>query len=659
MPRQQKVREGAEFGFKLSAILIGVAFLLYALGITWPLILLLGSLLAIYLPMPQLFSSVMSRLVMAFLLSFGLVQIAATLQLTFWPSSQFLVLAAGAVLLHVGLLLVVPKRVPSQKLPPLFSQNDLLAGLVVLVFLLPFAPIAIGSNAIARIAEVGGLQSIDATNHFAAIAELSREQHLTYTNEYYPKGFHIAAAFMQEAFIGQQGDLPWRTSAVVFFAQYVVMGSLMLYLVYYLALGFMTRLYKPQLKLRLRVLLALCLAPILVLSYALPFVSQGFLNYFYVCLTIIAGLIFLLDLPEAAAKDQKWLLNSALARWPVLAFLLLSFGASASWPLLAPPLLVTAALLLFSERLQPKVIWRQLSSAQAVPIVVAALLLLVPVYFQIRYATTGAEDTLHLAGGLKSFHGFVPLLLVAVFIVVVTSPRLAEATRRLILAIGGPWLVLLMALVGLQYFRVGDIRYYTIKTSLLVEILLMALALALFVAVIAKSKLTANKYFLFWPLVPLMVMLLLMTGMHDPLKDTRDVLRRASHQDTPAFYAQDVSLIAKLGSQKKVSQFNVIVLHYEAEKDRFTGHMQLPFWAGMLRYDASRDAFLALHCVGALHHNLSFLAHTAESQQHLIAKIEACAQQARQKGLAFYIVTDRASVPKIRQTFPGVVAVWK
>jgi hypothetical protein len=190
-----------------EAIVVVLALALYLVGVKFLLLPVLLFLNARYLPIPKFFASWFSRLFVSFAFMVVLLQIAATIQFLAAPHSNFMMLAGLLTLLQVGLWYFIPVQ-PAQKYRDrkLFDTKDLCALVAAGFFLLPFAPIFAGQNSIAKIAQIGSIEAIDATNHFAGIAEMNVTQHFSYApSYYYPKGFHIATAFVENTALGGEG----------------------------------------------------------------------------------------------------------------------------------------------------------------------------------------------------------------------------------------------------------------------------------------------------------------------------------------------------------------------------------------------------------------------------------------------------------------------
>ena len=642
-----------------TAIAAFVALLLYILGLKFLLIPVLLVANMLFLPMPRLFSSWLSRLVVSFAALLSILQIAATLQFLIFPSSGFAVLAGLAALLELALLWWAPTQ--NERHRPWFTKADACALLVVAFFLLPFAQIMAGRSSVDRIAHIGGIQAIDATNHYASIAEITEAGHLNYKpNYYYPKGFHIAVGFMENTIIKRHTSLNWTGNTVLFFSHYMILGSMLAYAVYFLSLRWLAMLQNKTTEAITggsKLLVALCLGPTLALLYLVPFVSEGFLNYYYVIATIVLGLIFLSELPLVAKGSHTEVIKDPQSRWAMTAYLLLIFGASISWPLLIPPLVFIPLLLLIPDDLKIHILVKRLWSTKFIVVVAAFALQIVPIYFQLKYS--GSDDTqgINLLGGLREFH---PFILLAGFLIVVAvwlSKRTTEATRQFATQVFMPMFAFIGLLALAQYFTVGEIRYYVIKSSLMLEVLILAFAVATLVSLYLNAATFKPKHALLLPIVPLFVALFLISTTPNPLKDARDLFRAHSGTAEPLYFDADVTTYQKLGQQGKIKHFNSTVLHYNGEQGKLFAHMQVAFWANMMQYNASRGDFEALHCVGALYSNLAFGTYTQPEQEQMKAKLKECAAKAKQRGETFYVITDKDSAPVIRSTFGDVVKV--
>jgi len=652
------------FGWKHTheAVIVLVSFVLYLVGIKFLLLPVAIWLNARYVPMPRVMSSWFSKLFGGLLISAVLLQLAATFQFLLFPHSNFVAMSALYLVLQVALWKVIPVQAPATwRDLHLFDRKDAAALVVVLLFLLPFVPPLV-RDPVGTVTQIGGLQAIDSTNHYAGIAEVTDAEHLTYApNYYYPKGFHIATGFIENTVFPSQFSLGWGGNVALFFAQYMVLASMLAYAVYYFALALL-----PLIKFKLETLsshflLAVTLGIPLSVFYLLPMVNEGFLNYYYVITTILVGFMYLADIREERSGDKDdWrkLIEKEELRWGLVAFLLLGYGAGMSWPLLIPPLVVTAALFVISPKLQ---IWgaiKALFSRAGWLILLAFALQLIPIYFQIHFASgDGSQGGLNSTGGLKEYHPFVLLAGSVIVMGYVWSQKASDNFKRFLMTVYLPLLLFVLALVAIQYFKVAEVRYYAIKCSLLAEIVMLALATAGLLDLHKRRGPSGALYAWMLPAVPVAAMLLLVSTTPNPFRDIRELLRPYSKEAKPAFFDNDATQYIQLGREGKVQHFNSTSLHYNAEQGKFSTHSQLAFWANMMQYDATHADLQSLNCDGKLYGNIAFGNFTDAEQQALIAKVKECAQMARDRHQTYYIVTDKASAPKLQETF-GSIATY-
>lgn len=642
-----------------EALSVLICFGFYVVGIKFllvPVILFLG---AKYLPMPRIFRSWTSRLFVSFLFLMVLLQVVATVQFFIFPHSNFIMLAALLVVAMAVLLWLVPRQKLEKR--SYFDVSDASALLITVFFLLPFTPLLLGGNGIFHIAQIGSIQAIDATNHYAGIAEITNAQHLTYApNYYYPKGFHIATGFIQNTLFSNQYSLGWRGNVLLYFTQYVFFAGTMAYGAYYLCISLFAFSKQRVLTNGRRLLVAFCLGPVLTLLYLLPLVNEGFLNYYYVILTILVALVFLVELvSEQKGKEDDWVdaIRDDTKRWQIVAYMLLIFGASASWPLLIPPLVITGVLFVLPPSLRLGTFFRELLSWKGLPLIVVFLLQLVPIYFQVKYSGISGKQGINATGGLQSFHPYVLLAGAVVLGVTVWSKQVPDAYKKLLVNIYVPLLAFVGLLIMYQYFSLGEIRYYVIKSSILLEVLFLVLSITVLVYAYARSAMAHTLYAFLLPAVPFVITILLITTLPNPLNDDRELFRDASGIPKPMLFEHDVSIYTKLGKAGQIRHFNSTLLHYDGVKQKIFGHQQAQYWANMMQYDSSQADFLALNCAGFVYSNLAFGSFTDGEQQALISKVRECAMDAKNQGLPYYIVTDSGSVSKLTDLFGDVAKI--
>lgn len=644
-----------------EAVAVLASLLLYLVGIKFLLLPVVIWLNARYVPMPRIFSSWFGRLFVGSLLTATLLQIAATFQFLLFPHSNFMVLAAICVLLHIALWKFIPaQKLVSWKELRLFDVKDAAALIVALFFLLPFVPSVI-RDPIGSITQIGGLQAIDATNHYAGIAEVTQAEHLTYApNYYYPKGFHISVGFIENTVFPSQYSLGWQGNVMLFFVQYMILATMVAYAVLYFALALLDMAKHKLESVGAHMLVAVTLGIPLSLFYLLPLVNEGFLNYYYVITTILVGLLYLIDIrSKQSGENDDWrkLLNDDKLRWSLIAYLLLAYGASVSWPLLIPPLMITAVLFLVPPHLKLWDTIRTVLGRRGWVIVLAFVLHLIPIYFQIRYASgDGSQGGLNSIGGLKEYHPFILLAGAVVLFALVWSQKASENLKRLLLTVYFPLVVFVASLIAVQYFKVAEVRYYAIKTSLLLEIMLLALAVVVLLDVHKRRGTSGTLYAWMLPAIPVVAMILLVSTTPNPFRDIRELLRPYSKEAKPAYFDQDAKTYIGLAESGKIAHFNSTTLHFDSQ-GKFSNHPQLPFWVNMMQYDASQADLQALNCNGKLYSNIAFGGFTDVEQEALVAKVKECAQMAHDSKEAYYIVTDIHSLPQIQKTF-GDIATY-
>lgn len=637
---------------RLPILILLVAWLLYAVGLKPVFIVAILVINVIFLPMPKIFQSWLSRLVVSFLVVFALFQIGATLQLLIFPNSGFSLLSFIVLILQVVLIGVAPQSDGRPK--RLISRNDIFGLLVAAFFVLPFTSILTGNNSIERIAQIGSLQAVDGSSHYNVIAKMASAEHFTYpAGSYYPSGFHLATAFVETSFIGYHADLSWEDNAKWFFGQYLFLGIMLGYLLYYLCLRWLQVLTgSDKTSASIRFILAMCLGPILALLYLLPFTIEGFLNYYYVAATFFVGLMYLSELKFKQEKSDHSIMQDKNVRWSLLAFLLLIYGAAASWPLLVVPFVFIAVAFMLPDSLKPRDIIKSWWRKDNLLIFLAILLQFVPIYFHLRYVVV--DHSVNLGGTLQQFHPYILLLGLVLVIAIWFARNINPTSKKLITHIFIPFYIIVMILAFWQYFTLGEVRYYVIKTSLLLEILILVLGVSLLLYVYLEKvgKTSLIKYLLMLPIIPFAGMLLLISSVDNPLKDARDLFRDPSHTAKPEFLDQDNQLFIELGKSGEIKNANTILLHYDAKKDKFYSHLQVAQWANILQYKPTKEeAGVGGACFTRIYVNITTGSFSDREQQELVETVKKCAGIARDQGLNYYIVTDPKSAPAIHETF--------
>jgi hypothetical protein len=641
-----------------EAVALLLALLLYVMGIKLLLLPVIILLNARYMPMPSVFRSWFARIFGGVLWAVVLLQVAATIQFLVWPASNFQFLALLIVLVHIVVWRFVPVQEQLQR--KLFDMADVGATIVGLVFLIPFAPMLLGGNAINGIAQIGGIQAIDATNHYAGTAVMEDLQHLDYEpGSYYPKGFHISEAFVEGTVFNGRDSLGWQGNAILFLTQYLVMGLAMAYTAYYFVLSLLGALGYKLASLGSYFLVAACLAPCLAIFYLLTFVNEGFLNYYYVIANVLFGFAYLVDLGMNPQSNDDWqrVFTDKTLRWMVVLFLMMVYGVSMSWTLLMPPLVVSAILFVTPLGLNIVDMVKMLFTKQGLPILLAILMQLIPVYFQLRYTADDAGG-ITATGGFNAYHPFVLLLGVAVVMAFVWSKNISTNFRSVILNLYLPAAAFAMILVAALYFATGEVRYYAIKTSVLFEVMTLVIVIVGMLYAHSRSGVQGLKYAWMLPVVPLVAMMLLTNTTTSPLKGIRDLFRTYSHAPKPEFYDHDLRVYADLGGKGYIQHFNSTLLHYNKNGDgKLYAHMQIPFWSNMMMLGTGQPNYDAMYCNRDLYTNIGFGNLTDAEQGALKLKVRECAKKAHERGLKYYIVTDEGSAETIKVLFGDVAEV--
>lgn len=627
-----------------ALLALGLSLLAYFAGLTLLFIPVVILCLAIWTPFPPLFKSWFSRAVAATVVLFALLQVAALVQFFVFPGTGFSVVALLLGLIVAALVLFFERNRVHRGLPWL-DGKDYGAFLVAGLFIAPFAYLCLHTGTMTGIGQFAGIQVSDGVNHYMAVSEMSTAQHLTYrTVDYYPKGFHIATAFVQDSFFLNPASVSWKVNAVTFVAQYVVFGSLLAYVLFYFC-RFAYEAFGGQKGRLANLTLALALGVPLSLLYLQPFIRQGFLNYFYVCAVFVLGVLYLYAFAvQAKARGQLH------ARWFMLVYLLMAFAIGMSWPLLTPPLVLVAALFLLPVNLKAATLLAPLRDTRNWPVVGGFALQLVPLYLHFRYSALTAEQGLTALGSIRAFHYGVLLAGIALVTFVTLYGRFDERFRTFVANVAQPFYLFLGAIVAWHFLRVGELRYYAIKVGYLIELLLVALAAALLVQLCMSGKLPRLHKVLL-PVAALTMSVMLLTGITaNPLHDVREMYRNISNFGTPAFYESDVSAFTSLGISNQLDNGNNTVVHYDPQSGNLAGNMLVANWANVMNPSPDPDQ-RALRCSGQLFPITMYQETSPAQQESLVAKVRECIGITQASGRQYFIVTDDGSVGHLRGLF--------
>ncbi|HSX34791.1 MAG TPA: hypothetical protein VLF62_04065 [Candidatus Saccharimonadales bacterium] len=636
-------------------LLLGVSLAVYIVGFTWLFVPVLLFVLARYLPFPRLFESYVSRLVVSFLALISGLLIAILLQFYIFHNTGFRMLALLITVIVAAVVWYFRNKAP-QPVGVKANRKDAAALLVVLLFALPvIAVTGIASRSVDGIARFGGIQSPDGANHFMILSQVSEKQHLDFDGtSYYPMGFHLSLAFMQDSVGLNQSGQRFGINARLFIMQYLLFGSVLAFTFAYFC-RFVLDLLGAKLKGYGDFTVAFAAGLPVVVLFLLPFMYQGFINYYYVVTVALAGLIYL---AAAFSKEGK---EPAQQRLHILGYLLLVFGAGMSWPLLVPLFLLIPALYFLPPitglRQIPGLIRAGLQR-QHWPVIAALALQLVPIYMQMRYAVIGTGDQFNAYGSIRTFsYGLVAGGLALVMYASISKTLPAEIAR-FIRNVFQPFFVFLLGLMVIQYFTAGELRYYAIKTSLLLEIILIAIA-AVGVVVVYAQRTTGWVERFCMPVLIVMAGLLLLIGMNaNPLKDTREMFRKYSGFGTPAFYGPDTTALTNVAAGDHVNDSNLAVVHYDSATDKLFSNMMPVNWITVMQ--ARPVTVTAAQICSADLYSVAIYQEPGPQQQfNFTSKMRECITIARKANRPFFIVTDNGSYEYVQSLFGGYATVVK
>lgn len=634
---------------KLSILLI-VSLLLYVVGLTSVLILILPLVLTMGLRFPASIKSIISRYIVSFVFLYSIIQIAATIQFFLFPHSEFVTLAIIITAITLIVMNVFPSE-DSNRGRYLADEDDKRAFLAAAIFAVPIL-IAVIIKSGAFLASIGGVQGIDGINHFATITGISVEQHFSYMiNSYYPHGFHIATAFIQNGLGIVQGDLSWLMAAKLYFAQYAINGGVMLYVLYYFAVSLYSSLTQKSASRTLKTGMALSIGMTITALYFTTFVHHGFLNYFYVCTAIVVGLLYLFDgIDNSLVKSYK-----AKKRLNAVSlFLFAALGTSMSWPLWTPALLIIAFL---AASYKFKFTTKNFISREVIILFFILILHFIPIYLQIKYSGGDPSQGINLTGGLRVLHALALLSGVVLLTIVLVQKVFSEQARYLIQCIFIPLLLMIFILFCAQDFQFGEARYYTIKSSLLIEILLIVLFTAVLAArsaeLIGKSRWSG---IVTLPLLVSMTVTLLVGVNQDPLQDARQVLGFVSSEPKPANFENDVAKLSKLGEEGSIKGTNAISMHISDSGKLYT-NMQIFYWVEVMEYEGGGQKNNLVDCNEKIYANLFAQNLSNQEQQKLINMIRNCAMEHKDSNEVYYIVTDDHSKAHINELFGDAATI--
>jgi len=604
---------GAAFAAALALQFVGVGFAL-------PLLVLALSFW--HVPVPRQMNSILGRALAAVIFIIALLQCAALAQALVWPSSNFLYVSA--LLAVFSFVSIYAFARPHERIR-WFTRYDAVGLVAAVIFVAPLFWM-VRHDTVASIVSIAGLQSPDAGHHFSFIGDMISAQH--FDSSGYPKSFHLAVGYLQNAFVGSQDQLSWKENVLTFFAQYILFGTILAQSLGYLCIVLCERMIRkvPSRWVSGAVSIALALPLQIVILW--PFVEHGFLNYFY-----LVGLLAIAILLSSELSRQKEPREAEINL-----VLLLLLAAALTWPLVVPATLLAVAIAAWPGKIEQ--VWPLVKRHKIATVLV--LFQIAPLVMQVlQPGTTSINDQ----GDLRTLA--VYLLGVGSVTTVFTVRFLSKMVRRILAAGLVPFVILAAAILGMQLVLFGEPRYFSIKVALLVEAFLLVISVAGLFAWGVKRRL-GRVSLLLLALVPLGATLLLLVASGKPLEDVRNLYRDQLGQVKPALYDHDVSEYTKLGKVGAINYFNSTALHYNQQNDKLYSHPFLPQVVQLMKYPRTASGLEAFTCHKKIFNNLAYGDFSEVAQRELVTQIRTCAQVATVNGQKYYIITDKASLERVK-----------
>lgn len=638
-----------------SVMLVGL--LAYVLGLEWPLLVILLGVYAAFLPMPKVFSSWFSRLLLGVLFLYALLQVAALAQFYLHPAGKFPLISALTVVLTAVVVGVFGDWQHSRNLR-IFNFKDGAVVLGSLVFLVPFAPAFVPSHALQAVTEYSGAQIVDSLAHQNTVHIYDIFQTLAQgyaKGSYYPAGFHIAAGFVEHTFIGNFQGITWKNGALLYFGGYVGWALLLCAVLIYASLAVLQNLRSVAVDRWSILTTALVVGAATSCMHLWLSIDLGFLNYLYICAAAIGAACYFLDRPLVFAAQHSIRQSLREYSWPTTAFLLLSFGASMSWPLLAPAFLLSAAFIVFpSLQLRNiRVHWRLLAITW-LPIAVVGGLHLLTVLMQQYYGGSSNGHLLTAAGALSNFN--VLFLAIGLVVTALVIYKKATIIQDGVVAAIVPYILLTLGLVSVHLVALGEVRYYAIKVAIILEMLILALGVSYLVSLAKTAGLSSLLRLGFVGGLVLSVVVLNTATLAAPFKEIRGLFRAQLQAGDETTYIHDADLISRLGAANKLQNFNMVVLHYDASGDRLYGNSELFGWAGAVGpYTMGSTPDVLSETCSAQLGSLLNAPSTPDVQVSVKQTTRQCIDYETRYHVPMYIVTDAASVPVLQANFGNSV----
>lgn len=615
--------------------------ILYLFHFKWLLIPALIIYLAARLDLPKFFDSLFSRGLMSFLILFSLIQVIEAFTFLFYTfTGNGGTIENGFEYMSIALVLFSTIAVIlygiNKKKNKFISNRDKKALLATLVFIVPVLFLFFKTPDPVRILSFAGIQSPDGAAHSVYIREIEESEVLTYkTFLYYPKGFHYSEAFIQDSLGLNQLNKSWIFNLRLYVSLYVFWGFIAAIVILYLAYFLYQQRAGPGGKNEL--LLALTVIPVVTVLYLIPFIYLGFLNYYFILAAILLAAIMLMSSPIK------------LTSLSVASYLILFFAVSMSWgPLLFPAFLLLPILMLSKNRINTREIISKASFKNLCLIISFLIIEVIPVYIHLKYSKLNSAQGINALGIMRDFHYGIVLLGI-IFIIysihTVSSNEFWQKVRSLLL----PFTVLVGTILVAQLFLVGEARYYSIKISYILEIIILIIAAILVIGARHREK----NDLLNWietPVVFFIGAILIVSISGNAFLPLRQTFRSHSNYGFPEYYETDLEAFSELGRQGLLRNGYNVPLHYNYETRKYTGNGLLMNVANLLQKDPKGTQKTA-DCATGSFQIFAYGNGSQQEQINLIRIIKNCIQYAHARGQKYYIITDKQSLNKLKLDF--------
>jgi hypothetical protein len=625
----------------MLTILIG--FILYLVGIK--IIFTIAVLYVLYNIIPTLgiLHSKTSRLVSSIFVYYAFIQVAASAQFLVIPNSGFNGIALLLCLILIISILALRKFNDTQPKIKMFNLQDKLVLIVLLIFLVPFIVLSVKNGYYETISKIGSIQVVDSAVHYDSIGLESTRGGYKYDQSYYPRGFHVATSFIQEDMNIIQHKMSWKSNAIIYSVQYIIFATLLIYSVIYLSNSYFKKFYAKNNK-NLKVeYLALCLSlaiPLLLL-YLYLFVQQGFLNYFYVAATILFASVLLLNKSDLGVGEQiiskKW-----SDKIPLIMFILISIGASFSWPIFTPVIVLLLTVGIISVNTSLKNLTEGLFQFSNLPLIILLFFHFLALYFQIHYDT---KNGLEATGALSSFNILLYIVFLIAIIALYSDLNIREKLRVNILNTVIPYILLVTFLMLIQYYMVGEARYYLIKSSIIVELILFCIFFAYITFKISNNSI--NKSMVIY--LPVLSAFLIMTTVgftKAPFIEVRSLFRSYSNISYPEYFDEDINNILPYAINDKLADFNMIVLHVNKQGNLYS-HAEISRWFNSMGVTSNSRAT----CFYKSFNELAYAPESGSKDMMIYQNISDCSKGLDASNKELYIFTDSNSAGDIKSRF--------